>query len=130
MTSKRHIESVWDEAAIAADVLLELGIEPAALWPYVLPFTLPGTCVLIKGGCYTAVRTRIKVTLEKGIQSGTCRTVGIGPQIGTGTWIRTGRKGIRREIGVKRGHRRGWGTRTKKREQEVWTRLKNEPFRF
>lgn len=32
---------MWKEAAVSADVLLELGVEPAALWSYVLPFTLP-----------------------------------------------------------------------------------------
>lgn len=29
------------EIAVMADTLLELGIEPAVLWPYVPPFTMP-----------------------------------------------------------------------------------------
>lgn len=33
--------NVWSEAAVMADVLLEQKVEPAALWSYILPFTLP-----------------------------------------------------------------------------------------
>lgn len=54
----------WDEAAVAADVLLELGVEPAALWPYVPLFTLPKTTSISIEGRPTEYTTRTLIVTE------------------------------------------------------------------